>query len=275
MRKSYVSGLLVLAALAVVSQTQAGLIYSIPAYANRFPGSEGWDNGAGSATLGFAFKFYGLNVTDITIGADGNINFHGADGDWGNVALASTANRRRIAPLWDDLETKTNGSYAAGDASVTDVYTASWYNMRVYNQPARLNTFQVSLFGADKTVAFGPGSFNFKAGDIAISYATITGPYADGFATVGVQDMSIGSGGTGSFTGLPGVPNGVIADATPLTSLNLTDAGKFLLYRPDNASNPTSYTVTIGDTAVPEPTSLTLLAVGAAGLLLRRRKAAR
>ena len=67
MRKTTVASLFVLASLAVVSQTQAGLIYSIPSYANRFPGSEGWDSGAGFATLGFAFKFYGLNVTNITI----------------------------------------------------------------------------------------------------------------------------------------------------------------------------------------------------------------
>ena len=123
------------------------------------------------------------------------------------------------------------------------------------------STFQIALFKGNTTI----GGFNFLLGDIAISYGTLNSALS-GTATVGIASSAT------TFTPLPGTADGQISSLTGLPT-----GSSFLLFRPSIGNVP--YVASIaslpGTTAVPEPSDVALLAIGALGLFAgsRRRKA--
>ena len=220
-------------------------------------------NAAVTRNLGGTFSLFGNDITSINIATNGFL----ATGPLANVSGTfldrtitelTTARGSVISPFFDHL------SLGAG-SSVTDRTTSTWYGVTYQGMfgfndvtAGRTSDFQVILFFGDKTF----GGFNFHAGDIAISYGNLNST-REGTITVGVGQEN------GSTTGNPASATGQLANFN-----SLPRGSQFLLYRPHNEDGIV-YSVSIEDTAVPEPASLAITGIGLAALGFFGRRATR
>ena len=205
------------------------------------------DDAVVSRSLGGIFNYYGPTINSIDVSTNGNLNLTGNVGykDSPISGLPGSIN-----PFYDDL-------YLFSAATVSDrgvagsYYAATWNG--VYDRSdlaaGETDTFQAILFTGNTALS----GYNFRAGDIALSYAAMDQVFNSGSATVGI------SNGTGSTTtALPGTTDGQIND----TSL-LPTGSRFLLFRSgDGGATYAASTQSTAPAAVSEPASWLMMATG-------------
>ena len=241
------------------------LLVAQPAFADLLypPGSSfngGGDDGGATATFSpsFTFTYYNTGHTNVRVSYNGVVGWTAPDGSPYGQALNNAYGQSVIAPFWADLNSSagnfgnTGGIYTYQDGSI---FSITYRNAYVYGASSDSNRCQVTLFGQDKTLKrSGTGNiFNFKSGDIVLSYDWIT--FSAGTVTVGLKDGA----GTGNYTGVPNAANGQVSAANK--AWLPTAAESFLLYRPD--ATGTNYTVAVTNfVADPNPTVTTTNATG-------------
>ena len=109
----------------------------------------GADDSAASASLGFAFQFYGRVYTNVFISANGLLTFGAPNAQSLNVNLAAAApsvNAGHLAVFWDDLVAGSNGVVCQTlGAPGSRRFVALFKDVRGFNSPMPV-TFEVSLF---------------------------------------------------------------------------------------------------------------------------------
>jgi gingipain R len=128
---------------------------------------------AGPFNLGFNFKFYGIPYSQVYFSSNGFISFADFNdaGMTNGTIPSSDIPNLIIAPLWDDLDGKTNGKvYYKSD---TDKFTVQYTNWPGYYSGTGPFTFQVVLY---------------KNGKIIIYYNTVQGTTTS--ATVGIENQN-------------------------------------------------------------------------------------
>lgn len=230
------------------SKVRADLLVD-PANSTQLQSNGTYDNVVSSGrSLGFTGLFFGVPHQTVDVSTNGNLNFS-HDNSFADTPLPTSV--ARISPLWDDLV--VSGSTESVSEKVVSgmYYTVTWQAHE--NNTGADVAFQATWFGATTQIK----NFNFLAGDIAFSYAVVTGNFSDGDATIGLD-----RGNNLNFTSLPGDDNGSIKNG--LVSLLPTGAGQFMLFRPNGAA----YTASI----VPEPSTcaLCLVSILTLGYLFKR-----
>jgi hypothetical protein len=174
---------------------------------------------------------------------------------------------RIIGAFWDDLVIPA-GSTGSVTKQSTANYTAVTWN--VYRQgqsgiTAPTTNFQAAVFGAGTTVR----GFNFLANDIAFTYNSLPTTPEGGSAAIGLNSGFTGVGAAPAAALIGNDAQGRVTGTTAIPLHNTAD--QFLLLRPDNVGG---YTISIQTlaAAIPEPSTLALLGLGMAGLLVRSRR---
>lgn len=224
------------------------------------------------------FTVYGTPVTpsNFIVNNNGFVSFGGgtiststtSGSGWGgannytNLAMpfSSTApGVAMIAPMWDDLYETAPGVLNATDQSVrvanpgTGIMTVTWQGEEAFlNATPNLN-FQLVMFGTGN-------SFGTVAGTFTFCYDAENPGTATFSPTVGVNK---GDGLTFNSFALGG--NGAVGNNATITGL----ANTRWTFTPNGTGG---YNVTPGS-PVPEPASMSALAIGALALLRRRKKA--
>jgi hypothetical protein len=223
------------------------------------------DNGATKVArpLGFTFPLFGTNISSVFVSINGSLtdvfNASGTDVAW----PSSTGGTTRIAPAWDNL--KLVGPDKIVESTNANYYAVTWEVST--NGAENKDKMQALLVGGATTI----GGFSFLAGDIAFSYNGMNGVPDSSGATIGLRQSN------SVYAVPPNAGTGVGSDGR--TGAGTTDYGSaiyssgstdFILFRP----NGTGYDVSIQSTlaAIPEPTTLALLGLGMAGLLVRSRR---
>jgi hypothetical protein len=137
------------------------------------------DGYAGPFQLGFNFKYYGDVKTQVYIHTNGLIVFVPVTGSWitnSNIPASAEPNAF-IAPFWDDLDGRTQGTVHY--KQLPDRFIIQFTNWQKYGASSSSLSFQVVLW---------------KSGKITFYYNTLTGDLNG--CTVGIENP----GGT---TGLP------------------------------------------------------------------------
>ncbi len=128
-----------------------------------------------SVPLGFSFRFYGVDRTDVLVSSNGYLTF-GTPGDEPvNSPIPSAAPPNAIiAPLWDDYAPNAGGSvqFEVRDTAPNRRFIAQWSGIPRF-LASDSNTFQAILFEGTNCIEFRYGAF------------TPIGPGRD--ATVGVE----------------------------------------------------------------------------------------
>jgi hypothetical protein len=104
---------------------------------------QGWnaDDGSWTYYLPFTFPFYGADFSDIRVWSNGMINFGPHTGSAFVNTTQGLIENRRIAPLWDDLDTGGSGEDIFIDESVAGEVTIRWKaHMRVGGTPVDVAT---------------------------------------------------------------------------------------------------------------------------------------
>ena len=130
------------------------------------------DDGSATATLPFAFPFYGASYTSLGVSTNGLITLGGTSTAYDNAAIPTAAAPNAfIAPYWDDLHQRSGTAYTGtlGDGR----FVVQWTNWGRYSPSSGESlTFQVIL---------SPG------GEIEIQYGTVTTTVGNS-ATVGIEN---------------------------------------------------------------------------------------
>jgi len=182
-------------------------------------GQEG-DNTSADAlatvTLPFAFTFYGVSYTQITVCSNGFLTFgttNNADFRNGRLPGPSGPNPL-IAPFWDDLVFSTgSGIYVYNDTNL-DRYIIEWYLGKNGDNTSYEETFQVILYNPSSyptSTGDGPIKIQYKVfNNVDIGSTQSHGNYS----TVGIKD----------HTGLVGLEysfnNQYPVAAKPITNLS-------------------------------------------------------
>ena len=134
--------------------------------------------------LGFAFNFYAVNHTDITISTNGYLTF-GPDGtDFSNDPIPNTTDPNDlIAPFWDDYRTSDGGEihYQTLGSSPNRRFIAQWTAIAEFATPSDTATFQAVLYEGSNCIEF--------------RYGPLVGiPSSAGDVTIGIEDPAGTSG---------------------------------------------------------------------------------
>lgn len=137
------------------------------------------DSFDGPINIGFDFKFYENNYTQLYISTNGILTFGGGDSYARNETIPlDTAPNNLIAPLWDDLALEVQGSPTSGNvyyqlkgSSPNRYFVVQWQDVISRVGEGGILTFQVLLY---------------ENGDIKFQYKTLEGSTDE--ATVGIED---------------------------------------------------------------------------------------
>ncbi|MBE0434134.1 hypothetical protein IBX73_11815 [candidate division WOR-3 bacterium] len=142
----------------------------------------GDDNVVGPFSLGFDFPYYWYTVNSFYVGSNGYIAF--GDNFLEAAPFPTIPNTARpnnfLAPFMSDLD------FSAGSPAcyywtnaAQDTFIISYHNVRWWNSPASLNTFQIILSRPDSSILF---QYHTQQG-------TPYGGYVDGL-TVGIENIT-------------------------------------------------------------------------------------
>nr|WP_161501480.1 right-handed parallel beta-helix repeat-containing protein [Rhodopirellula sp. SM50] len=84
------------------------------------------DRASWTLTLPFVFPFYGTSYTTVQVSSDGFLHFAGSDPRYGAPSEGVLYRNRRIAVLWDDFTTATEGKDIYVDESQSGKVTIRW-----------------------------------------------------------------------------------------------------------------------------------------------------
>ncbi len=202
----------------------------------------GADDDFASAALGFTFNFFGADYTSVYISSNGLLSFGGSNTDFSNQDLTAgtVSGAPLIAVMWDDLQFYQTDPDAdavyyqmTGTPGLTDEgpgdaqFIVQWNLVGGFDYSPSLATFQAVLSEGSNSILLSYQSLDF--GDFRTN---------GGSATVGIQ------GPDGSA--LQWLANDVEEEEDPPIF-----SGQTIQFSPQ---------------AVPEPGSMTLVAMGICGL---------
>jgi hypothetical protein len=150
------------------------------------------DDDTFSASIPFAFPYYGQAYTGAFVNSDGNISFGRADTAQDERGIARLlSGPARVGPFFSDLDPSAGGGIFV--ASGTDALTVTWCSVRGFDSTSSVTT-QASLL-PDGSVEVKFGSVSLDDGIVALSPGATTGfapvdlhangPTAGGAAAVG------------------------------------------------------------------------------------------
>ncbi len=141
-----------------------------------------------NVTLPFTFRYYGENVTQITICSNGwlstwpNVSFN----DFRNYPIPSAIGPNgMIAPFWDDLTTLGDGRVATFNDAANHRFIVEWSRTPTWGWPSPAEIFEAILFD--------PVYYPTPTGDgeILFQYNTIEEVFGEGddnpYSTVGIE----------------------------------------------------------------------------------------
>jgi hypothetical protein len=139
------------------------------------PRDEGY---AGPFPLGFTFKFYGIEKTEIYVAANGFLHFAPLTANTiTNASIPNTAHPNDyIAPFWDDLDGRTQGTVHYKQDG--NRFIMQFTNWQKYSGSGSL-TFQVVLFSSGKIMYY----YNNMVGTLTSATVGIE----NGNGTIGLQ----------------------------------------------------------------------------------------
>ncbi len=154
----------------------------------------GIDDQAVTVNLGFAFRFYGVNYTNVSFSDNGFMTFGGKSTAFSNVNLTITAtgsNLPSIAVLWDDWETESLQAdrlyYRTSGTVGSRQFIVQWNQVvPVAGDGTDTMTFQARLFERSDNIVF-------SYFDAVVTDETTLPPNAASKgvgATVGIRDTS-------------------------------------------------------------------------------------
>lgn len=186
----------------------------------------GTDEGEQTVNLPFSFSFYDVTYQQVTIGANGALEFPGGkDVARGNAPLDTAANRM-IAPWWDDW-VPNSVYYGTFGSAPNRIFVVAWRFVRhkLGISPSDMVDFQVQLhekgdaieFHYEDTVAgaYGGGASGTvgidNASTSALQYSHDTSSLSNGLAIrfepllcAGRRPTIVGTFGSDMLSGTPG-----------------------------------------------------------------------
>ena len=215
----------------------------------------------------------------VTTGVTGNLsgNNFGGGGALGLAAGALPLGGFQSVLLFDlaAAHNSFDAQFGVGGWTLQSValqLTASTHNNAIYNNIAA-GQFNASWMQNDSWVE-GTGTAGLPTTD-GISFNSLQGVYMNGSADQALGTFSFGGTSSGANSYMLSMTSGVAGDilAGNSLSIRLFAADSLVSYLfSSRANSSTANRPTLIITAVPEPTSLTLCAVGAALLLFWRRR---
>src|SRR5262249_16391670 len=107
------------------------------------------DTTQNNVPIGFAFQYYGPSYAVCSINNNGFISMDNAlgSGFFTNTAFPNVgAPNNTIAPLWDDLDSRGQGSVQYETRAAPNRFIVQWTNTRHFSMSGGPYTFQVLLF---------------------------------------------------------------------------------------------------------------------------------
>jgi len=139
--------------------------------------------------LPFNFSFYGVNYSSVSISTNGFLCL-GTEtaSSYSNYGIPSSSGPGKIvAAFWDDMYPPSGGQIAIYNNTTNHTYIAEWYEVPLYRDHAKLETFQVVLYDpAYYPTATGDGIIMVQYNDIEdVTSATFGIENQD--ETIGIQ----------------------------------------------------------------------------------------
>ena len=178
------------------------------------------DEGTTGVALPWSIDFYGVTYNDIVIGSNGAFNF-GTTGSitYSNTCLPTTSTAAPdVAVYWEDLNQQSGGIYSFYDV-IEDRFIVSWEGVARFSNTGAAS-FQAHIYSTGEIelhwedTDFGNPLYDFGLG-----------------ATIGIQDKTGGTNGTGNFLEWS-CNTAAVVDGTATQFYGCTDADG------DGASDP-------------------------------------
>src|SRR5207248_2687117 len=113
--------------MATLSCTPAAYSYSTSTGASLIPGvndiGNHTDDGTTAIALPFTFNFYGTPFNSANVSSNGNVQFTGANSDYGNICLPASTFIDTIYPHWDDQRTDQLGTGCSSFSGGCGIFT--------------------------------------------------------------------------------------------------------------------------------------------------------
>ncbi|MEJ2631379.1 MAG: nidogen-like domain-containing protein [Acidihalobacter sp.] len=235
------------------------------------------DGSTSPVSLGFTANFFGTTYVQTYVNNNGNVTFGSPLSTYTPFGLTTNLGAPIIAPFFADVDTSSAGSpvtYGTGTVNGRSAFGVNWINVDYYNSSpnhTKRDSFQMLLVDRADTglgnfdILFNYGQIQWETGDASGGSGGLGGScavagYSNGTGDAGTYYQLPGSGACGAF--LDGGPNALITatnDGTPGQQLFQVRNGAVINPGPD----------------VPEPSELSIFAVGLiglAGLAIRRRR---